>query len=124
MLGARHVGTSPYHREGLPPGLGETRAAGWTALQAHRLDPYPGKAILFCSERGNPLGCNVVIAYPSFLQAHDVCPFGGDHAGMLREPHVHELAEHISYWLAQLDLYGTSQRRTEYCSGKQTRAMT
>ncbi|SFK74623.1 thioesterase domain-containing protein [Methylocapsa palsarum] len=114
MLGARHVGTSPYHREGLPPGLAETRAAGWAALQAHRLDSYPGKAILFCSERGNPLGCNVAIAYPAFLQAHDVCPFGGDHAGMLREPHVHELAAHISNRLAQIDLYVSSQCCTKH----------
>lgn len=42
MLGAKVVGSSPYHRAGLPPGLAETREAGWAAIQTHELKPYRG----------------------------------------------------------------------------------
>ena len=68
MLGAKVVGSSPYHRAGLPPGLAETREAGWAAIQCHELKPYPGKATLFVSEKGNTLGCDTLLAYPKLLQ--------------------------------------------------------
>jgi thioesterase domain-containing protein len=103
MLGAKVVGSSPYHRPGLPAGLAETREAGWAAIQSHHLKPYPGKATLFVSEKGNPLGCNTLLAYPKYLRAWDVRRFSGDHSGMLREPHVRELARQISISLAEID---------------------
>ena len=92
MLGAKVVGSSPYHRAGLPSGLAETREAGWAAIQSHELKPYPGKATLFVSEKGNPLGCDSLLAYPKFLRECEIRRFSGDHSGMLREPHVGELA--------------------------------
>jgi thioesterase domain-containing protein len=101
MLGVRVIGSSPYHRPGLPPGLAETREAGWAAIQTHELAPYPGKATLFVSEKGNPLGVNTLIAYPKYLQDYDVRRFTGDHSGMLREPHVRHLAHQISTCLAE-----------------------
>jgi acetoacetyl-CoA synthetase len=103
MLGAKAVGSSPYHRAGLPPGLAETREAGWAAIQTHELKPYPGKATLFVSERGNPLGCDTLLAYPKLLRQWEVRRFSGDHSGMLREPHVHDLAHQISCCLAEIN---------------------
>jgi acetoacetyl-CoA synthetase len=104
MLGQKHVGVSPYHRDGLPAGLAETRAAGWAALQAHELAPYPGKATMFVSDHGNPLGVNVLLAYPKYLEAMEVRRLRGTHSGMLREPFVEQTAEHISDCLMRLDL--------------------
>ena len=103
MLGANVVGSSPYHRDGLPPGLAQTRAAGWAAIQSHELRQYPGKVTLFVSEAGNPLGCKTLLAYPKYLREWDVRRFSGDHSGMLREPHVRHLAAQISRCLAEID---------------------
>jgi acetoacetyl-CoA synthetase len=103
LFGAGHVGPSPYHREGLPLNLAETRAAGWAAVQSHQLKPYPGKATLFVSEKGDPLGCNILMVFPRYLQEWDERRFSGDHAGMLREPHVRQLAHQISGCLAEID---------------------
>ncbi len=111
MLGEKVIGSSPYHRGGLPPGLAETREAGWAAIQSHDLKPYPGKATLFVSEKGNPLGCDTLLAYPKFLRESEVRRFSGDHSGMLREPHVRELAHQISDCLAEIESKSRQHRQ-------------
>ncbi len=102
LLGAKDAGVSPYHREGLPAGLAETRAAGNAAFLGYRLAPYRGKATLLCSERGDALGCDARLIYPGFLEQCDMLQCGGDHAAMLRLPFVKELAENITRCLAAL----------------------
>jgi thioesterase domain-containing protein len=110
LLGAKGVGVSPYHREGLPPGLEETRAAGNSAFLAYALAPYPGKATLLCSEEGDAIGCDARLIYPKYLAQCEILQCcGGDHSTMLRKPHVQELAQHISRCLGE---FGPSQQYT------------
>ena len=102
LLGVKGAGLSPYHREGLPAGLAETRAAGNSAFLSYELAPYSGKATLLCSEKGDALGCDARLIYPKYLEQCDVAQCGGDHATMLHEPYVQELADKISRCLAAL----------------------
>ena len=102
LLGAKGAGVSPYNREGLPSGMAETRAAGNAAFLGYGLARYRGKATLLCSEKGDALGCDARLIYPGFLEQCDTLQCGGDHAAMLRQPYVQELAENISRCLAAL----------------------
>jgi acetoacetyl-CoA synthetase len=102
LSGASAAGPSPYHRDGLPADLAATRTAGWEALQAHELAPYQGKVTLFCSEDGDPIGCDPRLTFPKYFAQCDVVELSGDHAAMLRQPDVRDLADRVSRCLAAL----------------------
>lgn len=65
------------------------------------------KPIVRRAERENPSGCKTLLAYPKFLPKIDVRQFGGGHSGMLRQPHVRRLADHISNCLIQREPAGS-----------------
>lgn len=111
LLGASGVGPSPYHREGLPAGMAETRAAANAAFQAYELTPYPGKAILIFSKEGDELGADTRKAFQKYLSDYEERWCGGDHATMLRQPHVKTLATFISDDLARLSPTKRSSHR-------------
>ncbi len=96
--------SSPYRLEGLPPGLAEMREAGLNAFYAYDIAPYDGKVAFFDSEGGDPLSCRPLDVFPKYLRNYEAFISGGDHATMLRQPHVSQLAAQISAFLSKLDL--------------------
>lgn len=96
--------SSPYHLEGLPAELAAVRAASLAAFYAYDIKPYAGKVTFLNSKGGDALSCDPLKVFPQFMREYDALVCSGDHATMLREPHVRQLAEQISTCLTELEL--------------------
>jgi acetoacetyl-CoA synthetase len=95
-LGGADAADSPYYLEGLPAGLGDVREASLTAFYAYDIAYYPGKVTLFKAEGGDPLSVDPLKVFPQHMREHEVFISGGDHATMLRQPHVGELGADLN----------------------------
>ncbi|WP_374307580.1 thioesterase domain-containing protein [Methylocella sp.] len=91
---------SPYSLANLPKDLAEAREAGLAAFYGYEIAPYDGDAIFFDSAGGDPLSCRPGDVFPPYLRACEFHRFSGDHASLMREPHVSELADAMSRALA------------------------
>lgn len=95
---------SPYTRADLPADLAAAREAGLAAYYSYEIRPYAGKVVFFDSAAGDPLSCRPLDVFPPYVAFHEAHVCGGEHATMLRQPHVAELARQMSDVLAGLDL--------------------
>lgn len=100
LAGKLDGASSPYAMAGLPPELAAAREAGLAALDGYQLRPYAGDAVFFDSVGGDPLSCRPLDVFPAYLRNYTRHVFSGDHASLMREPHVSELADAMSRALA------------------------
>jgi thioesterase domain-containing protein len=101
---AAAASASPYHLDGLSMELAQVREARLAAFYAYELEDYQGKVVLFNSKDGDPLSCRPVKVFPKHVQEYESFTCSGDHATMVRMPHVQQLADQISTCLTKLDL--------------------
>ncbi|SFK21810.1 thioesterase domain-containing protein [Methylocapsa palsarum] len=94
---------SPYTLATLPKELLDAREAGIAAFYSYEMSPYRGKVIFFDSAGGDPLSCRPLEVLPPYVGAYESHVCSGDHASVMRQPHVAELAHHMSEALARLD---------------------
>ncbi|WP_395665043.1 thioesterase domain-containing protein [Methylocella sp.] len=101
--GAGTASASPYTLANLPKELADARDAGLAAFYAYEIKPYAGRAAIFESAGGDPLSCPPTDVFPPYLGGYDRFACGGDHASLMRQPFVGELADRMSDALGALN---------------------
>lgn len=101
MFGTQALGKSAYQLEELHPWQTSLVHASSEAYHNYRPSRFERQIVLFCSAQGDPLDCDPLRIWPTYLTDFAVRYAPGDHKTVLRGESVQVLAREVSALLSK-----------------------
>jgi len=103
LSSAAYLTADPYYIADLPPKFQRVRDAAIEMAGAYRVRHLDCELYLFRAASGDALSCDPVLTWSRVVRCIILRPVPGNHATMLRQPHVKHVARDVSLCLAQVE---------------------
>lgn len=100
---AAYLKADPYYIADLPPNFQRVRDASIEMAGSYRMGYHDCELYLFRAQSGDALSCDPLLTWPRVVRRVILRPVPGNHATMLRQPHVQDVAREVSRCLAEVE---------------------